>query len=614
MYLCKLPNLAKKEDGATTEQEKLRILDIPFILPRHSKPKAMTPKLLLISLLLFSGTLLAQNKAAIKAYNTALSYYQSRDYETAAPLFEQAIQESPDFYYAHRSLISCYEQMGQLDKAVLAYLAALKLAPHDFDLHFNLSQTYIQLEEWAAAKKALEQSLDISPTDRKALQSLEQIERYLAQKEAPKEEQVIKEERSSPSDKVYNAALALYRKGEYQQARGQLQAFSGQVSQADFYYLWALCEQQLGERTAAIEQYEAALALDDRHFNSNYNLGILYYNDRNYEEAQALLETAYQKQPKKKDLAKHLALSYYLGNNMEKAEPFLAKLAPKIQSAELYYYWSKTLLQLGRKKESQKALARAKKLDKSGELQVDIQNDLAEYGQLASEYRKNGNYQKAIEVLEEAIAKHGDEAALHFNLGLNYLEVGNSLKAQKEFAKTVALTPGHAKAYSALGDIHYQAEKYSEAAAYFKACIEAGMQDAYSYYQLGSSLYKLNRFQESAESFEQAIAKNPKEKQFYFALGLSYLRQKKNDLSIQNFEKALALDPYFIDAQYHICVNYIETNRFLDAIDEAEKIIEKDPKFAKAYLTLAHSHKRLGNLAEADKYRKKAIRLDPSLR
>ncbi|WBM74432.1 tetratricopeptide repeat protein [Saprospira grandis] len=574
----------------------------------------MTPKLLLISLLLFSGTLLAQNKAAIKAYNTALSYYQSRDYETAAPLFEQAIQESPDFYYAHRSLISCYEQMGQLDKAVPAYLAALKLAPHDFDLHFNLSQTYIQLEEWAAAKKALEQSLDISPTDRKALQSLEQIERYLAQKEAPKEEQVIKEERSSPSDRAYNAALALYRKGEYQQARGQLQAFSGQVSQADFYYLWALCEQQLGERTAAIEQYEAALALDDRHFNSNYNLGILYYNDRNYEEAQALLETAYQKQPKKKDLAKHLALSYYLGNNMEKAEPFLAKLAPKIQSAELYYYWSKTLMQLGRKKESQKALATAKKLDKSGELQVDIQNDLAEYGQLASEYRKNGNYQKAIEVLEEAIAKHEDEAALHFNLGLNYLEVGNSLKAQKEFAKTVALTPGHAKAYSALGDIHYQAEKYSEAAAYFKACIEAGMQDAYSYYQLGSSLYKLNRFQESAESFEQAIAKNPKEKQFYFALGLSYLRKKKNDLSIQNFEKALALDPYFIDAQYHICVNYIETNRFLDAIDEAEKIIEKDPKFAKAYLTLAHSHKRLGNLAEADKYRKKAIRLDPSLR
>jgi len=574
----------------------------------------MTPKLLLISLLLFSGTLLAQNKAAIKAYNTALSYYQSRDYEAAAPLFEQAIQESPDFYYAHRSLISCYEQMGQLDKAVPAYLAALKLAPHDFDLHFNLSQTYIQLEEWAAAKKALEQSLDISPTDRKALQSLEQIERYLAQKEAPKEEQVIKEERSSPSDKVYNAALALYREQKYQQARGQLQAFSGQVSQADFYYLWALCEQQLGERTAAIEQYEAALALDDRHFNSNYNLGILYYNDRNYEEAQALLETAYQKQPKKKDLAKHLALSYYLGNNMEKAEPFLAKLAPKTQSAELYYYWSKTLMELGRKKESEKALARAKKLDKSGELQVDIQNDLAEYGQLASEYRKNGNYQKAIEVLEEAIAKHEDEAALHFNLGLNYLEVGNSLKAQKEFAKTVALTPGHAKAYSALGDIHYQAEKYSEAAAYFKACIEAGMQDAYSYYQLGSSLYKLNRFQESAESFEQAIAKNPKEKQFYFALGLSYLRQKKNDLSIQNFEKALALDPYFIDAQYHICVNYIETNRFLDAIDEAEKIIEKDPKFAKAYLTLAHSHKRLGNLAEADKYRKKAIRLDPSLR
>lgn len=44
------------------------------------------------------------------------------------------------------------------------------------------------------------------------------------------------------------------------------------------------------------------------------------------------------------------------------------------------------------------------------------------------------------------------------------------------------------------------------------------------------------------------------------------------------------------------------------------KLLKKNPKFAKAYLTLAHSHKRLGNLAEADKYRKKAIRLDPSLR
>jgi Tfp pilus assembly protein PilF len=92
------------------------------------------------------------------------------------------------------------------------------------------------------------------------------------------------------------------------------------------------------------------------------------------------------------------------------------------------------------------------------------------------------------------------------------------------------------------------------------------------------------------------------------------LRNKSNEASTVAFRKALALDPNFLDAQYHICINFIEQAAFKKCILEGEKIIAKDDGYANAYLVIGHAYKRMGQFGLADKYQKRAERINPKLK
>lgn len=575
----------------------------------------------IISFLSLPFLLLAQSKDAIKEYNAGLEYYNINNYQAAIPFFKNAIEEDISFYYAHRSLIACYEQTDQTNQAINAYQACIKIAPSDKGLVYNLSQTYIQEKKYEKAILWLRKALQIDPTYNKAATSLKEVEEYLA-KQKKLQHQASEEIQGGNDDntvnRIYNEALKSYRQKDYAEALEILNSLNtdiNDITNANFYYLKAIAYQQLGERANAIEAYELALEVDDRHFDSNNNLGVIYYNDESFEEAIPLFETAYSQRKNDRKLLYYLACANYFNEDYKAAAPLLDRYTKLDRdNAEAFLYLAKAYEESGQKRKAKDAFEQAKELGGDNELADEFQRSIAEYGNKAREFTKTGNYQKAIEVLEEAITKHSDEASLRFNLGLNYLEIGNIKKAQAEFAKTVDLDPSHAKAYQGLGLIYYDKGDFSKAAAYYLATIEAGKADAYVHYKLGNCYFNLNRFNSAIDHYNKAIELKKDEKQFYFSLGLAYLKNKNNNKSIAALRDALKIDPMFFDAQYHICINYIESNRFEDAIKEGEKLIQKEPNYAKGYLVIAHAYKRLGNLAAANKYQQRAVALDPSLR
>lgn len=565
--------------------------------------------------------LMAQSKEAIKEYNAGLEYYNINNYKAAIPFFKNAIEEDMSFYYAHRSLIACYEQTDQTDQAIDAYQACIKIAPSDKGLVYNLAQTYIQEKKYDKAILWLRKALQIDPTYSKAAASLKEVEEYLAKQKKLQHqasEEIQGGNDNSTVNRIYNEALKAYRKDNYAEALEILNSLDtdlNDVTNANFYYLKAIAHQQLGERDNAIEAYELALEVDDRHFDSNNNLATIYYNDESFEEAIPLFETAYSQRKNDRKLLYHLACANYFNEDYKAAAPLLDRYTKLDRdNAEAFLYLAKAYEESGQNRKSKEAFERAKELGGDNQLADEFQRSIAEYGNKAREFTKTGNYQKAIEVLEEAITKHSDEASLRFNLGLNYLEIGNIKKAQAEFAKTVDLDPSHAKAYQGLGLIYYDKGDFSKAAAYYLATKEAGKADAYVYYKLGNCYFNLNRFNSAIDNYNKAIELKKDEKQFYFSLALAYLKNKNNNKSIAALREALKIDPMFFDAQYHICINYIESNRFEDAIKEGEKLIKKEPNYAKGYLVIAHAYKRLGNLAAANKYQQRAVALDPSLR
>lgn len=563
----------------------------------------------------------AQKAEAIKEYNSGLQYFNMHNYKSAITFFEAAVKKDPTFVYAYRVLISCHEQQGDLKISADLYEKVVLLSPSDKSVCYNLAMTYIDLKDYKKAVLNLKKALIIDAAYVKASDKLKEIQEYLKKQAEKNNSEVItqsqiEENENSAENITYSAALHVYKEENYAGCLVKLNNFRGQVHNPDFYYLKAIAFQHLGERKNAILAYEQTLELDDRHFNANLNLGKVYYNDNNFEDAVHLFETAYLRRKNDMKLLYDLAKAHFYAKEFKEAIPYFETfLARNSNKAEAWTLLAESYSNTGKSKNATNAFNQAKKHGANNdEISNHLENNVAEYGRKASEFTKNGNYEQAISVLEKAISEHSEKASLHFNLGLNYLEIGNIRKAREEFKKTIDLEPSHAKAYQGLGLIYYEKQEFNLAAAYYLATVDAGKHDQFVYYKLGSCYFKLKRFDDAAVVYQEAIDLNPQAKQYYFGLGLAFLALDKNHKSVDAFQKAVKIDPMFHDAQYHICVNLIKTSQFEKCIMEAEKILKKNTQYAKAYLVIGHAHKRLGNYVLANEFQKKAERLDPSLR
>ncbi len=92
----------------------------------------MKKLLLILSVLMFSGTVLADD------FDTANSYFANGEYENAIQLYDSIQQsgvESPELYY---NLGNAYFRIGELAFAILNFERALKLDPYNADIEHNL--------------------------------------------------------------------------------------------------------------------------------------------------------------------------------------------------------------------------------------------------------------------------------------------------------------------------------------------------------------------------------------------------------------------------------------------------------------------------------------------
>lgn len=564
---------------------------------------------------------MAQKPDAIEDYNAGLVYYKLKNYKDAIPFFEAAVKKDPTFIPAFRVLISCHEQEGQNDLAANLYEKVIEIAPSDKILCYNLALTYLDLKKYNKSILYLKRALQIDPTYGKATSQLKEIESYLVQQQKNAEEKERQEKNTggdarSFENQVYNLALQSYREKAYGACLAKLKEYAGEVTNPDFYYLMAITLQQLGDRAAAIVAYERVLELDDLHFNTNLNLGRMYYNDKSYQAATALLETAYSRRENDVDLLYDLAKAHFYAKNYSRAIPYMEAYVKRNSDAgEAWRMLGESYSKTGKSRSASKAFGNADRYSGGNDqLYKSLEGSIAKYGREASEYSKKGKYKEAIAVLEKGIMEHSKAASLHFNLGLNYMEVGNIKKASEEFKKTIDLEPAHAKAYQGLGLIHYEREEYREAGAYYLATIEAGKQDEFVYYKLGSCFFKLKNFNKAVSAYQKAIGLNSAQKRYHFGLGAAHMALNEHYDAIDAFKVALKLDPMYLDAQYNIAVAYLKMSQYDKSIAEAEKIIAKNSEYAKAYLVIGHAHKRMRNYVLADSFQKKAERIDPSLK
>jgi len=90
---------------------------------------------------------------------------------------------------------------------------------------------------------------------------------------------------------------------------------------------------------------------------------------------------------------------------------------------------------------------------------------------LAEEYRKSGEYEKAVEVCRQGVDVHPTYVPALVCLGRCMLELGQVFEAEQRFNQVLKITPDNPHALRGLGNIFFDAGRDAEALPFFEALL-----------------------------------------------------------------------------------------------------------------------------------------------
>jgi tetratricopeptide (TPR) repeat protein len=106
------------------------------------------------------------------SWNEALTLAAAGDTAGAVPLLREAIEEKPDDPERHRTLAKVLLKTDQPKEAIVEAQRAVELEPDLLDNHLVLASAYVEQENRAAAKKALEAARVQFPTETKVVHQI----------------------------------------------------------------------------------------------------------------------------------------------------------------------------------------------------------------------------------------------------------------------------------------------------------------------------------------------------------------------------------------------------------------------------------------------------------
>jgi tetratricopeptide (TPR) repeat protein len=111
-----------------------------------------------------------QSREALAPGKTSAQKVQLQD--QARKAYQQAINIDSNYLPAYRGLARLYEQMNDLSHAVATYQKALKAAPKEASLWYELGMCQGRQKDWDQALEALTKAVDLDPENRQYVNTL----------------------------------------------------------------------------------------------------------------------------------------------------------------------------------------------------------------------------------------------------------------------------------------------------------------------------------------------------------------------------------------------------------------------------------------------------------
>jgi Tfp pilus assembly protein PilF len=162
---------------------------------------------------------------------------------------------------------------------------------------------------------------------------------------------------------------------------------------------------------------------------------------------------------------------------------------------------------------------------------------------------QKGDHKAAAEFFSEAVAAYPNFAIALSDLAFEYMKTNQMDKAGETYEALLKLKPNDAVAHLNLGIVMFNKKKFDDAEMHLRKALELNSPGPTAHYYLGLTLISLKRYNDAVPELETTVANGGENLALaHKYLGGLYMSMHKNKEAADELEKYLKLDPKAPDA------------------------------------------------------------------
>jgi protein O-GlcNAc transferase len=350
--------------------------------------------------------------------------------------------------------------------------------------------------------------------------------------------------------------------------------------------------------------YEKILTSDPTHFDSTHLLGVVFYQEHQFEEAIYWIRKAI-------DLKNDDAAAYNnIANALVKIGSYEEAIENYNQAIRIKVDYKEAFFNRGIAQKHHSLLE-----DAIQSFQISIKfeyNLLQSYSNQGELYFSLSSFEKSLECFLNA-SKINRSPQLYLQLGLVYFSLGKFIESVNSYSQCLELDPINTEALFYIANSLQNLSNFTEAITYYSKTIKLDNQYISAYINRGIAFNAIKKYECALNDFDAALKLNPNLPVIFCNKGVTYNELRNYEIAINNFNKAIDLNKSFSEAYLNKGNSFYGLKNLDVAIDNYNIAIKYNDNYALAYSNKANALQELRRFKEASENLKIAFSLNPDL-